>query len=127
MVAISSILWGVGTDLGDLAMIGIAREKYGQSWCVLSANMERREVRTRKKDKGRPLGVDDQASTSNRPEPKRVIPENIALIELLPRSPGRNLAEEIWQDIPENGILNRVFGYYDDNDPYNHKVNCGLV
>lgn len=43
-----------------------------------------------------------------------VVPENITLLPLPPRSPELNPVENIWQYIRENWLSNRVFTSYDD-------------
>jgi DDE superfamily endonuclease len=43
-----------------------------------------------------------------------VIPENITLLPLPPRSPELNPAENIWRRMRENWLSNRVFEDYDD-------------
>ncbi len=43
-----------------------------------------------------------------------VVPENITLLPLPPRSPELNPVENIWQYIRENWLSNRVFADYDD-------------
>ncbi len=44
---------------------------------------------------------------------KLVIPPNITLLLLPPRSPELNPVESIWQFIPDNWLSNRVFKSYD--------------
>jgi transposase len=43
-----------------------------------------------------------------------VVPDNITLIPLPPRSPELNPVENVWQYIRENWLSNRVFASYDD-------------
>jgi transposase len=45
---------------------------------------------------------------------KLVIPDNITLMPLPPRSPELNPVENIWQYIRDNWLSNRVFQSYDD-------------
>ena len=45
---------------------------------------------------------------------KLVIPDNITLLPLPPRSPELNPVENIWQYIRDNWLSNRVFQSYDD-------------
>ncbi len=45
---------------------------------------------------------------------KLVIPPNITLLLLPPRSPELNPVENIWQFMRENWLSNRVFKSYDD-------------
>ena len=45
---------------------------------------------------------------------KLVIPSNITLLPLPPRSPELNPVENIWQFIRDNWLSNRVFKSYDD-------------
>ena len=46
--------------------------------------------------------------------PKLEVPDNITLMELPPRAPELNPAENIWQYMRDNWLSNRVFGNYDD-------------
>ncbi len=43
-----------------------------------------------------------------------VVPENVTLLPLPPRSPELYPVEKIWQDICENWLSNRVFASYKD-------------
>jgi transposase len=43
-----------------------------------------------------------------------VVPDNITLIPLPPRSPELNPVENVWQHIRDNSLSNRVFASYDD-------------
>lgn len=43
-----------------------------------------------------------------------VIPENITLLPLPPRSPELNPVENVWQYMRENWLSNRTFADYDD-------------
>ena len=43
-----------------------------------------------------------------------VVPDNITLVPLPPRSPELNPVENVWQFIRENWLSNRVFTSYDD-------------
>lgn len=43
-----------------------------------------------------------------------VIPENITLLPLPPRSPELNPVENVWQFMRQNWLSNRVFDSYDD-------------
>ena len=43
-----------------------------------------------------------------------VVPDNITLVPLPPRSPELNPVENVWQFIRENWMSNRVFTSYDD-------------
>ena len=45
---------------------------------------------------------------------KLVVPDNITLLPLPPRSPELNPAENVWQFLRENWLSNRVFASYDD-------------
>jgi hypothetical protein len=45
---------------------------------------------------------------------KLVVPDNITLVPLPPRSPELNPVENVWQFLRENWISNRVFGCYED-------------
>ena len=45
---------------------------------------------------------------------KLVVPDNITLLPLPPRSPELNPVENIWQYIRDNWLSNRVFKSYDD-------------
>ena len=45
---------------------------------------------------------------------KLVVPDNITLLPLPPRSPELNPVENVWQFIRENWLSNRVFKSYDD-------------
>ena len=45
---------------------------------------------------------------------KLVVPANITLLSLPPRSPELNPVESIWQYLRGNGLSNRVFASYDD-------------
>jgi len=45
---------------------------------------------------------------------KLIIPDNITLMPLPPRSPELNPVENIWQYIRDNWLSNRVFQSYDD-------------
>jgi transposase len=45
---------------------------------------------------------------------KLVVPENITLLPLPPRSPELNPVENIWQFMRDNWLSNRVFKSYDD-------------
>ena len=45
---------------------------------------------------------------------KLVVPANMTLLPLPPRSPELNPAENIWQFLRENWLSNRVFASYDD-------------
>jgi len=45
---------------------------------------------------------------------KLVIPDNITLMALPPRSPELNPVENIWQYLRDNWLSNRVFKSYDD-------------
>jgi transposase len=45
---------------------------------------------------------------------KLIVPENITLLPLPPRSPELNPVENIWQYIRDNWLSNRVFKSYDD-------------
>ncbi len=45
---------------------------------------------------------------------KLVIPPNITLLPLPPRSPELNPVENVWQFIRDNWLSNRVFKSYDD-------------
>ena len=46
--------------------------------------------------------------------PKLNMPNNITLLELPPRAPELNPVENIWQDMRDNWLSNRVFGNDDD-------------
>ena len=46
--------------------------------------------------------------------PKLVVPDNITLRPLPPRSPERNPVENVWPFIRENWLSNRIFKSYDD-------------
>ena len=43
-----------------------------------------------------------------------VVPDNITLIPLPPRSPELNPVENVWQYIRDNWLSNRIFASYDD-------------
>ena len=43
-----------------------------------------------------------------------VVPENITLLPLPPRSPELNPVENVWQFMRDNWLSNRVFTGYDD-------------
>ncbi len=43
-----------------------------------------------------------------------VVPDNIALMPLPPRSPELNPVENVWQFMRDNWLSNRVFGSYAD-------------
>ena len=43
-----------------------------------------------------------------------VVPENITLLPLPPRSPELNPVENVWQFLRDNWLSNRVFSGYDD-------------
>lgn len=43
-----------------------------------------------------------------------VVPDNITLMPLPPRSPELNPVENVWQFMRQNWLSNRVFGSYDD-------------
>ena len=43
-----------------------------------------------------------------------VVPDNITLLPLPPRSPELNPVENVWQYIRDNWLSNRVFGTYED-------------
>jgi transposase len=43
-----------------------------------------------------------------------VVPENITLLPLPPRSPELNPVENVWQFLRDNWLSNRVFEGYDD-------------
>jgi transposase len=43
-----------------------------------------------------------------------VVPDNITLMPLPPRSPELNPVENVWQYIRDNWLSNRVFASYDD-------------
>lgn len=43
-----------------------------------------------------------------------VVPNNITLLPLPPRSPELNPVENVWQFLRDNWLSNRVFGGYDD-------------
>lgn len=43
-----------------------------------------------------------------------VVPENIAILPLPPKSPELNPVENIWQFMGDNWISNRVFKSYED-------------
>jgi transposase len=45
---------------------------------------------------------------------KLIVPENITLLPLPPRSPELNPVENIWHYIRDNWLSNRVFKSYDD-------------
>jgi transposase len=45
---------------------------------------------------------------------KLVVPDNITLLPLPPRSPELNPVENIWQFMRDNWLSNRVFASYDD-------------
>ena len=45
---------------------------------------------------------------------KRVVPDNITLVPLPPRSPELNPVETVWPFLRENWISNRVFSSYTD-------------
>ena len=45
---------------------------------------------------------------------KLVVPENITLLFLPPRSPELNPVENVWQFMRDNWLSNRVFTSYDD-------------
>jgi transposase len=45
---------------------------------------------------------------------KLVVPDNISLLPLPPRSPELNPVENIWQFLRDNWLSNRVFHSYDD-------------
>ena len=46
--------------------------------------------------------------------PKLVVPSNISIIFLPPRSPELNPQENIWQYLRQNRLSNRVFEIYDE-------------
>lgn len=43
-----------------------------------------------------------------------VVPENITILPLPPKSPELNLVENLWHFMRENWLSNRVFKSYDD-------------
>jgi transposase len=43
-----------------------------------------------------------------------VVPRNVTLLPLPPRSPELNPVENVWQFLRDNWLSNRVFGGYDD-------------
>ena len=43
-----------------------------------------------------------------------VVPDNITLLPLPPRSPELNPVENVWQFMRDNWLSNRIFGGYDD-------------
>ena len=43
-----------------------------------------------------------------------VVPDNITLLPLPPRSPELNPVENVWQFLRNNGLSNRVFRSYDE-------------
>ena len=45
---------------------------------------------------------------------KLVVPDNITLLPLPPRSPELNPVENIWQFLRDNWLSNRIFKSYDD-------------
>ena len=45
---------------------------------------------------------------------KLIVPDNITLLPLPPRSPELNPVENVWQFMRENWLSNRVFAGYDD-------------
>ena len=45
---------------------------------------------------------------------KLIIPDNITLLPLPPRSPELNPVENVWQCLRDNWLSNRVFKSYDD-------------
>ena len=45
---------------------------------------------------------------------KLVVPDNITLLPLPPRSPELNPVENVWQFMRDNWLSNRVFKSYDD-------------
>jgi len=45
---------------------------------------------------------------------KLVVPDNITLLPLPPRSPELNPVENVWQFLRDNWLSNRVFKTYDD-------------
>ena len=46
--------------------------------------------------------------------PKLVVPDNITLLPLPPRSPELNPVENVWQFMRDNWLSNRVFNSYED-------------
>jgi transposase len=46
--------------------------------------------------------------------PKLVVPDNITLLFLPPRSPELNPVENVWQFMRDNWLSNRIFADYDD-------------
>ena len=46
--------------------------------------------------------------------PKLVVPDNITLLPLPPRSPELNPVENVWQFMRDNWLSNRVFKSYED-------------
>ncbi len=43
-----------------------------------------------------------------------LVPDNVTLLPLPPRSPELNPVETVWQYLRDNWLSNRVFGTYDD-------------
>ena len=46
--------------------------------------------------------------------PKLMVPGNITLLPLPPRSPELNPMETVWQFVRDNWLSNRIFGSYED-------------
>jgi transposase len=51
-----------------------------------------------------------------------VVPRNLTLLSLPPRSPELNPVENVWQFLRDNWLSNRVFPGYDDSSPIAAKL-----
>ena len=82
-------------------------------WCDTPAMMEHLAEISKAVDPGaHAVVILDQAGWHM--SGKLVVPDNITLLPLPPRSPELNPVENVWQYIRDNWLSNRVFKSYDD-------------
>lgn len=82
-------------------------------WCNMSAMQEHLAEISAMVDPGaHAVLILDQAGWHT--SAKLIVPDNISLLPLPPRSPELNPVENIWQYIRENWLSNRIFKSYED-------------
>jgi len=82
-------------------------------WCDTEAMNAHLQEISREVDHGaHAVLILDQAGWHS--SPKLIVPANITLLFLPPRSPELNPVENVWQFLRDNWLSNRVFTSYDD-------------
>jgi len=82
-------------------------------WCDTKAmNEHLREISSEVDPGAHAVLIIDQAGWHS--TPKLIVPDNITLMFLPPKSPELNPVENVWQYMRDNWLSNRVFKSYDN-------------